>query len=155
MGKDKDQTESRPTSGRLTPYQGMKRSFGKFACCDCERPWGSANSWANTAQQCCDCKMKSYPFKQVRRQHTQPHSVYFLNSISNLVFYSVPSATTVPQQFRSGENEFHIWGIELQFDYCCMFSVCQFVFGFCDLRKYVRRWQHEQQQQLAQSHCQQ
>jgi len=33
-----------------TPYQGKKRSFGKFKCITCGRRWMSGNSWANYSQ---------------------------------------------------------------------------------------------------------
>lgn len=48
-----------------TPYQGAKRSFGEYKCSSCKKSWMSANSWANTAQECNVCRIKVYPHTQV------------------------------------------------------------------------------------------
>lgn len=65
MEKHKKRHASKHQREKLTPYQGKKRSVGQFECCDCGKPWSSAYSWANTAQQCSACKFKLYPTKQV------------------------------------------------------------------------------------------
>ncbi|CAB3378281.1 Hypothetical predicted protein [Cloeon dipterum] len=50
---------------KLTPYQGKKRVFGEFRCPQCSRVWMSGNSWANMGQQCTQCKINVYPYKQM------------------------------------------------------------------------------------------
>ncbi|XP_052743397.1 zinc finger CCHC domain-containing protein 24 [Bicyclus anynana] len=50
----------------LTPYQGKRRSFGEFKCPQCQRRWMSANSWANSGQDCSKCKINVYPHRQMR-----------------------------------------------------------------------------------------
>lgn len=52
-------------SGGKTPYQGSKKTFGEFNCPECKRSWMSGHSWANTGQDCLDCDIKVYPFRQV------------------------------------------------------------------------------------------
>ena len=47
-----------------TPYQGKRRCFGEYKCPKCDRLWMSANSWANTGQQCQSCNIVVYPHKQ-------------------------------------------------------------------------------------------
>ncbi len=48
-----------------TPYQGKKRCFGEYSCPKCQKVWKSANSKANTPQQCTKCLSVVYPSKQV------------------------------------------------------------------------------------------
>lgn len=97
MGKSERRRASRQAKQKLTPYQGKKRSVGIFECCDCEKTWRSAYSWANTAQKCCACKLKSHPFRQVRRADTNPFVRTFLMLILILIFHPVSSATTLQQ----------------------------------------------------------
>lgn len=47
-----------------TPYQGKRRCFGEYECPQCDRVWMSANSWANTGQQCQNCNIVVYPHTQ-------------------------------------------------------------------------------------------
>ena len=47
-----------------TPYQGPKRCFGEFKCPKCNREWQSGYSWANTGQECKDCNVRIFPYKQ-------------------------------------------------------------------------------------------
>lgn len=47
-----------------TPYQGKKRCFGEFACQNCGKNWKSANSKANTPQECTRCHNFVFPSKQ-------------------------------------------------------------------------------------------
>uniref|UniRef100_T1IUJ1 3CxxC-type domain-containing protein n=1 Tax=Strigamia maritima TaxID=126957 RepID=T1IUJ1_STRMM len=47
-----------------TPYQGKDRCFGEYKCSSCGRQWMSGNSWANYGQECKECKINVYPFKQ-------------------------------------------------------------------------------------------
>ena len=49
---------------RQTPYQGGRRCFGEYRCPECNRGWMSANSWANTGQQCQNCSIVVYPHTQ-------------------------------------------------------------------------------------------
>lgn len=49
-----------------TPYQGNRRCFGEYRCPQCNRLWMSANSWANTGQQCQSCNIVVYPHTQRR-----------------------------------------------------------------------------------------
>ncbi|CAH2243272.1 jg17378 [Pararge aegeria aegeria] len=49
----------------LTPYQGKKRCFGEYRCPQCKRRWMSANSWANSGQDCNKCRINVYPHRQV------------------------------------------------------------------------------------------
>lgn len=51
------------SSGK-TPYQGGRRCFGEYRCPECNRGWMSANSWANTGQQCQNCSIVVYPHTQ-------------------------------------------------------------------------------------------
>lgn len=48
----------------LTPYQGKKRVFGYFKCPTCRRRWMSGNSWADSGQECEQCEIMVYPYKQ-------------------------------------------------------------------------------------------
>jgi hypothetical protein len=52
------------SSSNPTPYQGKKRCFGEFECSTCKKVWKSANSKANTPQQCTKCQNLVYPKKQ-------------------------------------------------------------------------------------------
>lgn len=47
-----------------TPYQGKKRCFGEFVCQNCAKSWKSANSKANTPQECTRCHTYVFPSKQ-------------------------------------------------------------------------------------------
>lgn len=47
-----------------TPYQGKKRCFGEFVCQSCGKSWKSANSKANTPQECTRCHTFVFPSKQ-------------------------------------------------------------------------------------------
>lgn len=105
MGKHKDRRALKPAKETLTPYQGKKRSIGQFECCDCERPWRSVYSWANTAQLCCACESKTYPFKQVRREH-KSFRPYFSHVNVNFDLHAVSTPTTVPPRTLSREYEF-------------------------------------------------
>ncbi|XP_039756355.1 zinc finger CCHC domain-containing protein 24-like isoform X2 [Pararge aegeria] len=49
----------------LTPYQGKKRCFGEYRCPQCKRRWMSANSWANSGQDCNKCRINVYPHRQM------------------------------------------------------------------------------------------
>ncbi|KAJ8679959.1 hypothetical protein QAD02_015746 [Eretmocerus hayati] len=65
--KIEDLTINHQKNGKtLTPYQGRKRCYGFYECWKCNRPWESANSWANTSQQCTRCRIDIYPYKQER-----------------------------------------------------------------------------------------
>lgn len=58
-----------PAAGRkgLTPYQGDRRCFGHFQCPECDREWASGNSWADCGQECMECRIMVYPWRQARR----------------------------------------------------------------------------------------
>ncbi|CAF0757431.1 unnamed protein product [Brachionus calyciflorus] len=47
-----------------TPYQGKKRCFGEYMCQNCQKSWKSANSKANTPQECTRCHAQVFPTKQ-------------------------------------------------------------------------------------------
>ncbi|XP_077989248.1 zinc finger CCHC domain-containing protein 24-like [Glandiceps talaboti] len=55
---------SRKQGKGLTPYQGHRRCFGEYRCPQCNRHWMSANSWADSGQECQTCKINVYPEKQ-------------------------------------------------------------------------------------------
>ncbi|GLH14696.1 Zinc finger CCHC domain-containing protein 24 [Gryllus bimaculatus] len=60
-----DQTsQERPKSEGLTPYQGKRRTFGKYKCPQCKKLWWSSNSWANLGQECNKCFTMVYPYSQ-------------------------------------------------------------------------------------------
>lgn len=66
QGQPEDQGTTSKTKGKgKTPYQGKKRCFGQYKCPQCNRNWMSANSWANTGQECMKCRINVFPFKQV------------------------------------------------------------------------------------------
>jgi hypothetical protein len=49
----------------LTPHRvANERRFGRFHCVKCGRSWMSANSWADSWQQCVRCEVEVYPFQQ-------------------------------------------------------------------------------------------
>ncbi|XP_044738749.1 uncharacterized protein LOC123300270 [Chrysoperla carnea] len=50
---------------KKTPYQGKKRTFGEYKCPKCKRRWMSGNSWANMGQECKECLIIVYPYRQV------------------------------------------------------------------------------------------
>ncbi|CAG0894913.1 unnamed protein product [Darwinula stevensoni] len=58
--------EDEPAIEKLTPYQGKKRSFGRYNCPKCSSEWYSANSWANMGQSCRNCDINVYPCNQWR-----------------------------------------------------------------------------------------
>ena len=47
-----------------TPYQGQKKSRGRYNCSNCHRRWVSHNSYSNEAQECLQCGVHTYPYKQ-------------------------------------------------------------------------------------------
>ena len=49
---------------KLTPYQGIHRSIGKFCCKHCCHKWTSRNSWSNYAQTCKNCEIEVFPHRQ-------------------------------------------------------------------------------------------
>ncbi|XP_037068682.1 zinc finger CCHC domain-containing protein 24-like [Pollicipes pollicipes] len=51
-------------TGVKTPYQGKRRAFGEYQCCECRRLWQSSRSWANMAQECQSCRIRIYPHRQ-------------------------------------------------------------------------------------------
>lgn len=61
---------------KKTPYQGTRRTFGHFKCPECAHFWFSANSWANTGQQCNNCNGEMvYPFRQHKLKKSKNNEV--------------------------------------------------------------------------------
>ena len=58
--------QDEPVIEKLTPYQGRRRSFGRYQCPQCSWEWYSANSWANMGQACTNCDINVYPRNQVQ-----------------------------------------------------------------------------------------
>ena len=70
--KKRPNSQEKMSSQKVTPYQGRKRCFGEYACSGCGKNWKSANSHANEAQKCSNCKTSVYPSKQVSRPQVEP-----------------------------------------------------------------------------------
>jgi hypothetical protein len=104
--------QTQQSSIHPTPYQGKKRCFGEYLCQNCKKTWKSANSKANTPQQCTQCNTLVYPskqnsfdnfFKQLKAEKQQIKKDYLnqlvsksSNAIQNLPIHQ----TTQPQQTR-------------------------------------------------------
>ncbi|XP_071537116.1 zinc finger CCHC domain-containing protein 24-like [Panulirus ornatus] len=79
---------------QLTPYQGTRRTCGRFHCSKCKNEWFSANSWANSFQKCKGCNGKIYPYQQFppwkgtgQKKNIPPHPQHLCQKCMQLGYF--------------------------------------------------------------------